>query len=98
MYKRIVSFILLLMISIFLTSCTEKKNIDFLPQDCQTYNNFMYLVSNDLYQILEENDVNISPNHFLDSISKVKSLKIKEISLNKEFDLNGIQCFTYLNY
>jgi len=97
MYKSIVRFILLLVTFIFLTSCNENKNLDFLPESCQTYNNFMYLISDDFYYVLQNNGIEITKNNFADSLNKVRLLEIKEESLTSEIDLNGIQCFPYLN-
>ncbi len=96
MYKRYVKLVLVVLLFIIIASCERKNENEFLPKSCRTYNQFMYLVSEDFYQILQTNKIKISSKRFGDSISQVKSIKISA-SAGSDIDLNGIQCFPYLN-
>lgn len=96
MYKRYVKLVLVVLLFIISASCERKNENEFLPKSCRSYNQFMYLVSEDFYQILQTNKIKISSKRFGDSISQVKSIKIAT-SAGSDIDLNGIQCFPYLN-
>ncbi len=96
--RRKILIPILLLYAFILTSCLDNsRNKVFLPDYCQTYNQFINTVSDDFYKILVENGYKIESNKFGDSIVEVKSLIINEDDPLYEIDLNGIQCFPYIN-
>lgn len=74
---------------LLLTSCKEDTSLDFLPEECRTYNSLSHLMSEDMFDSIG----GISKKNYRDVLIDTKRFVIKKDIQEEEFDFSGIQCF-----
>ena len=94
-FKKYASISFMIVLVLILSSCNKSAENEHLPGYCQTYSGFAATASPDLYELLAEQDHQLTYESYLTVISAIE-LEFNVDDPGREIDLGGIQCFQNL--
>jgi Leucine-rich repeat (LRR) protein len=93
--KRSFLTIVLVVVVVFLASCSKNAENEHLPEYCQTYAGFTATASRDMFELLDDAGYAVNRFNYLSVISEIE-LEFELDDPNRTVDLGGIQCFQNL--
>lgn len=86
---------LIVVLVLFLASCSKNAENEHLPEYCQTYAGFTATASRDMFELLDDAGYTVNRFNYLSVISEIE-LDFELDDPNRTVDLGGIQCFQNL--